>query len=155
MSQERTEEQILARAPIILQFGGQSYEVPVLTILKARQWREKLIAEAKEIAGALNGDTNGRDESFFIGLGTVFLGFPEKMADLVFAYGPELPANDILESATEEELGIAFAQIMKVAFPFSRQLSLMNSIFQVGASLSASGKSTNSPSPSGASRRIQ
>jgi hypothetical protein len=151
---DRTEEQILARAPIGLQFGGKKYEAPILTILKARKWRETLINDAKEIAGSLTSETNGRDESFFVGLGTVFLGFPEKMADLVFAYAPDSRKKK-LEQATEEELGVAFAAIMKVAFPFSRQLSLMTSIFQMGASLpSASEKSTKSPSPSGDSSQI-
>lgn len=152
---ERTEEQILARAPITLKLGGKDYDTPVLTILKARTWRANMIEQAKEIASSLGSNTNGRDDAFFVGLGTVFLGFPEKMADLVFEYAPGLPKDEILENATEEELGIAFGDIMKVAFPFGRQLSLMKTVFQMGANLSASGKSTSSPSPSGDSSRIQ
>lgn len=147
MSQERTEEQILAREPIKIQLGGTEYEAQVLTILKARKWREQLINEAKAIAGTLTGETNGRDQAFFVGLGTAFLGFPEKMADLIFLYSPELPKDEILETATEEELCVAFSAIMKVAFPFTRQLSMMSSIFQLGASLSPSERSTTSSSP--------
>lgn len=144
MSPERTEDQILARAPLELQLGGKKYEVQVLTILKARAWRTRLIEEAKAVAGALFGKTNGHDDAFFAGLGTAFIAFPEKMAELVFTYAAGiLPEEEILANATEEELAVAFSQIMKVAFPFSRQLSLMSSVLQMGATLSASPKSTN------------
>jgi hypothetical protein len=155
MTEERTEEQILSREPILVFFGGKSYEVPILTILKGRKWREQVISSGQEIAGKLTGETNGRDATFFVGLATVLLGFPEKLADLVFAYAPGLPKDEILENGTDEEIAIAFSSIMKVAFPFSRQISMMGSILQAGQSLSASAKSTSSSSQNGESSRIQ
>jgi hypothetical protein len=141
--QERSEADILARAPIKVQFGGKEYDVQVLTILKARKWREQLADVAKDIAGKLSGDTNGIDGAFFSGLAAGFLQFPEKIADLIFSYAPDLPRQEIEESATEEELALAFSQIMKVAFPFVRQLALVNTVLSTAQSLSPSAKFTN------------
>lgn len=144
MSEPRTESQMLARAPIELQLAGKRYEIPVRGINASRKWREKLIASAQEIASVLRSNTNGLDDSFFVGLGKMYLGFPEKMADLIFAYaGDELDRDQILEEGTDEELALAFTAIVNVAFPFERQVSTMTLILEMGEKLqSLSAKST-------------
>lgn len=143
MPKERTEEEILARTPLTLKLGGADYSVPVLPILKTREWRKRMIEVANEI-GAM-GVT-------LAGIGQAFIAFPEKLIDLVFAYCPDLPREKILETATEEEMVVAFSQIASVSFPFLRQLSLMKSL--VAMNLSASVKSTSSSSSSTDSARI-
>jgi hypothetical protein len=62
------------------------------------------------------------------GLAGALVEFPEKLADLVFAYGTELPKDEILEKATEEQIAAAFSAIMVVAFPFLAQLGLVTQL---------------------------
>lgn len=109
-------------------FAGKTYEVSALTLRQARAWRLLLIAAAREIARDLFRPTNGHDEVFFTGLGASFIAFPDKIRELVFAYAPQLPQEEILAAATDEEMAAAFALITKAALPFLPQLSLMAEI---------------------------
>jgi hypothetical protein len=75
--------------------------------------------------------TPGVDSKAFAnGLTGALIEFPEKIIDLVFAYAPELPKEELLGSeeapgkATEEQFAHAFSQIMGVAYPFLPQLAL-------------------------------
>jgi hypothetical protein len=106
-------------------FGGQPYTVAQLPVLKARAWREQLIGSARVLSESLFRSTNGHDEHFFAGLGTAYLGFPDKLLEMIFAYGQELPQAEITAAATDDELIAAFAAIVRVAFPYLHNLSLM------------------------------
>jgi hypothetical protein len=108
-----------------LVFGGKPYSAVQLPVLKARAWREQLIRSARELSESLFRQTNGHDEHFFAGLATVYLGFPDKLREMIFAYGEELPQEEITAAATDEDLITAFAAIMRVAFPYLHNLSLM------------------------------
>ena len=113
-------------APLEVIFGGKSYPLAPLTALQARAWRERLIASAHSVSETLFHGTNGHDEDFFSGLGTAYLAFPDKIRDMIFLYGgAQLPQEEILAAATDEELITAFALIMRAAFPYLHQLSLM------------------------------
>lgn len=143
MSQERTEEQILTRAPIKAKFGEKEYDLPILPVLKMVAWRKKLIEASNSFASM------GVD---LASVGQAFAAIPEKLVELVFDYAPGLPREEVLESATEEQFAAAFSQIVSVAFPFMRQLTLLKTLLM--ASQSVSVKSTNSTSPSTASHQI-
>jgi hypothetical protein len=106
-------------------FGGQPYAVAQLPVLKARAWREQLIGSARVLSDSLFRPTNGHDDHFFAGLGTAYLGFPDKLLEMIFAYGQDLPKAEITAAATDDELIAAFAAIVRVAFPYLHNLSLM------------------------------
>lgn len=106
-------------------FGGQPYAVAQLPVLKARAWREQLIGSARVLSESLFRPTNGHDDHFFAGLGTAYLGFPDKLLEMIFAYGHDLPKAEITAAATDDELIAAFAAIVRVAFPYLHNLSLM------------------------------
>lgn len=106
-------------------FGGQPYAVAQLPVLKARAWREQLIGSARVLSDSLFRPTNGHDDHFFAGLGTAYLGFPDKLLEMIFAYGHDLPKAEITAAATDDELIAAFAAIVRVAFPYLHNLSLM------------------------------
>jgi hypothetical protein len=106
-------------------FGGQPYAVAQLPVLKARAWREQLIGSARVLSESLFRPTNGHDDHFFAGLGTAYLGFPDKLLEMIFAYGQDLPKAEITAAATDDELIAAFAAIVRVAFPYLHNLSLM------------------------------
>ena len=105
--------------------GGKDYSVPQLPVLKARAWREQLIRSARTLSETLFRQSNGHDEQFFSGLGTAYLEFPDKLREMIFAYGETLPKEEITAAATDDELIAAFAKIMRVAFPYLYNLSLM------------------------------
>jgi hypothetical protein len=170
MSNERSEEQIFAGAPIVVQLGEKKYELAVLPIGKAILWRQKLIAATQEISKPLVRPLHApwwqrvwaflcfwrkqqtATDFFFSGLGTAFIAFPERVLDLIFAYAPDLPRKKIMDTATEEEVFVAFSAIMQVANPLRRQISLMHQVMTANPSPSAS--STSSSSQSTDSRRV-
>jgi hypothetical protein len=139
--QPRTEDDILAKTPVSLRLGAKDYAVPILTILPARAWRMKLDQSCGDIVRNFQPEVDKK--AFATGLTGALIHFPEKIAELVFAYangweGPEalgsgkkklekplLPEEEIMANATEEQLAAAFSQIMAVAYPFLPQLALV------------------------------
>jgi hypothetical protein len=51
---ERTEAEMLARSPIKAQLGDATYEIPIPTILRAREWRVLLFQEASVAVNSLS-----------------------------------------------------------------------------------------------------
>lgn len=128
MLKPRTDEDILAHR-IKLQFGQKTYEIKVLTILKAETWKEKYITSLHEVAKAMDvrvpSDAIGTEiisKAISTSLNATMLSSPKRLRELVFAYAPELPQDEILETATEEEMARAFSQIMQAALPFLAEL---------------------------------
>src|ERR1700739_4148794 len=121
----RSEDDVLARAPITVKLGERDYAIPLLTVLAQREWRRTLYAELLPILESFNFQVDGK--SMATGLTAALLQFPEKLTDLVFAYAPDLlPAKDeILQHSTEEQIAAAFSAIMAVAFPFLPQLGMV------------------------------
>lgn len=121
----RTEDDVLARAPITVKLGDKDYAIPLLAVLAQREWRKQLFSELLPILESFNFQVDGK--SMAAGLTAALLEFPEKLSDLVFRYSPDLlPAKDeILSSATEEQIAAAFSAIMAVAFPFLPQLGMV------------------------------
>lgn len=132
---ERTEEDMLSRVPLKLQFGGNVREVPIASRRDAALWREQLTAAAKKI-GSVGVSVDG--------LGNAIAAFPEMQCGLIIAYSPSVLSTEILDTATDEEIGLAFSAIVSVSFPFLRQLSLIKTIAL--ASQLPPAKSTNSSS---------
>ena len=118
---KRTDEQILAKEPLTIVLGNEKYSVPVLTILKQREWRKFLQETISPLLSVY--DAEDTKEGRVKSLSATLQKFPEKIAELVFAYCPELPQQKILEEATEEQLAVAYAQIMAIAFPFMGQIT--------------------------------
>lgn len=136
----RTEDEILARSPIKTRLGEKEYDISPLAVMPQREWRKKLFAELAPILAAFNFKVDGK--SMAEGLTAALLNFPEKLCDLVFAYAPDLPKEEILEKATEEQIAVAFSAIMAVAFPFVPQLGMVTTLLR-SANLPQSANSTN------------
>ena len=124
----RTEDEILSRAPIKTKFGAAEYEIALLAVTPQREWRKKLFAELQPILAAF--DPQGTGQNLLAGLIASLTQFPDKLAELVFAYAPDLPQDKILAEATEEQLILAFDKIKVIAFPFTPQLAEMRSLFK-------------------------
>jgi len=81
----RSESDQTCMAPIVVKLGSKEYTIPCLTIIAQRAWRVKLNAEMAEIVASFQ-PTELDANVFGKGLASALIGFPEKMADLMFAY---------------------------------------------------------------------
>jgi hypothetical protein len=115
----RTDAEIRARTPLSVRFGDQDYQIQLLRVHAQREWRKRLVTELGVILGnfSLSADQVGANV-FHGGLISALVQCPEKLADLLFEYAPDLPKDQILESATEEQVIFAFSAVMEVALPF-------------------------------------
>ena len=125
----RTEDEILSRAPLKVRLGDRDYEVPLLAVMAQREWRKNLFAELAPIISTF--ESKLAAGSMSQGLTAALLQFPEKIAELFFAYAKALSEEDqkkILAEATEEQLIAAFEAVKAVAFPFSPTLEQMRQL---------------------------
>src|SRR5678816_4953706 len=98
---ERTEADMLAMTPLVATFGEAEYFIPILTVIPSREWRLKL---NEGLAGIANSFANAFEPGSAVeasseiskNLTLQLVEFPEKVADLVFAYAKDLPRDEIL-----------------------------------------------------------
>ena len=140
--EKRSESDILAKAPIKVKLGDKEYKIPLLTVLPAREWRIRLNTELAGLTGSFT-DVEAADATAVAkGMTFALIQFPEKLAELVFAYsGDTLPKDEILAAATEEQLASAFSAVMQVAYPFLPQLATVTQVMR--ANSPALARSTN------------
>jgi len=117
----RTEEQKLARAPVVVVLGGKETEIRILSLSESREWKQKV---AKLLnAGFSDIKTDSSDPDKF---GRAIMAFmiesPETLIDLFFSYAKDLNREEIEKVATEEEIGIAWDKVREVAFPLAQSL---------------------------------
>lgn len=142
----RTESDVLAKAPLSVTLGEKKYAIKILTILPARAWRLKLDESVRSIVENFQPRPTADAKEMATGLTGALIQFPEKICDLLFAYAPNLPKEEILGtedkpgSATEEQIAAAFAQVMGVAYPFLAPLALVTQATR--ANLAARASST-------------
>ena len=117
---QRSESDILSKAPIKLRLGAAEYEVQILTIGPARKWRNQLLASMADIAKTFK--EAPQSENVAPAMTSALLSFPEKLAELVFAYAPNIPQDKVMSEATDEQLCFAYGKIVSVAYPFLQHL---------------------------------
>ena len=113
---KRTEEEKVLRAPIMVILGGDEYDIPLLVIKEAREWRKKfakLIVKLPSYVKVTTDDASG----FEVAAEAMLVTMPDEMADLFFSYAKGLDREAIESKATEEELAKAISQVMDIAFP--------------------------------------
>ncbi len=129
-AKDRTEDDILSQAPITLMLGTKEYPVKPLPIKKSKEWRGKVAEVLNQMStGALSSGVLN-PQTFMQGIMVAFFKFPDQVLELVIAYSPELlecQREVILDSATDEEIVVAFSRIMSVAYPFFNLLGQMKS----------------------------
>ena len=137
----RSESEIVLKK-LTLHFGEKDYEVPVLRMAAAAQWRKTFF----EMTAEVNNDLPQRFEehspelgkALAQGLFTALLRFPDKIPDLVFSYAPSLPREEILATAYDQEFAFAFKAIWRVAFePFLASLGMVMEMQRANSSPSA------------------
>ncbi|HWR36370.1 MAG TPA: hypothetical protein VN622_10925 [Clostridia bacterium] len=134
MANERTEAQILAHAPLTLRLGDTDYEVKVLGFTKAEEWRAEAVKAVSSIVSVYKSDC-GSNDIFTQGLAFFFLQFPGKMLDLVLSYATDIPSDTVKKEATDEQIALAFGQIMSIAFPFTKELGMISRVMGIASTL--------------------
>jgi hypothetical protein len=119
---QRTDDDIILRAPIKIKLGDTAYPIQVLRLGKAREWRQKLLGEMAQVLASF-GEAPTPD-NMAPALTAAMLSFPDRLLDLVLAYAPELDKTKLEDEATDEQLAVAYGKITAVAFPFVAQLEM-------------------------------
>jgi hypothetical protein len=142
MRNERTEAQILAKEPLTLKFGTADYQVKILGFKKAEAWRKHAVDTVKSIVAVHRTECDSND-AFTHGLAFFFLQFPQKMLDLILFYaGDEIPRQAVEDEATDEQISVAFGQIIAIAFPFTKELGMISHVMGIATSFPQSAKSS-------------
>lgn len=118
--------------------GERVYEVRQLPVGLAKAWRVKFAQPIEQMVGALEfagealraplgsgaelGDVVGKFGSVLLSrVGKVALGSMDLLLEMIFAYAPEIRADEayVLESAYDDQVASAFVEVLKLAYPFS------------------------------------
>lgn len=118
---ERTEEQKLVMAPVIVVFGGKEYSLRPLVIKESRVWRQKVISVLGQLP-QLTQVTSEDKEKFDSALETLLVTMPDTVVDLFFSYAKDLDREEIEEVATDSEMAVAWAKVVDLAFPLLQGL---------------------------------
>jgi hypothetical protein len=123
--QKRSESDMLDMRPIKVKLGTKEYEIPTLNNRKSAAWREKLYAALGPLVSSFDFgsvDLNARRDQvsamMAAKLSQELIAFPERLAELLFEFAPDLPREEILDNATDEQIGIAFSACAEVGYPF-------------------------------------
>lgn len=119
---------------VIVRLGGQSYTVKALPIRQSKAWRKQLEGPFRELSTALESAgsvelTSGGDIARLVrSFSGTLIGSIDLLLDLLFAYSPALAADRerIEAEAFDEEALAAFAEVLKLAYPFGQLLALVN-----------------------------
>ena len=138
---KRTESDDHLMAPLKLRLGTKDYLVPLLANAHAREWRIKLDESLGTIVRNFE-PTATISNVMSSGLTGALIQFPDKLAELVFAFAngwadpgspglakpkletPVLPESEIMAAASPKQLAQAFRSMMEEAYPFLPQLAM-------------------------------
>jgi len=119
---DRTEEDKILRAGIVVILGGKEYEIKPLVIRDAREWRKKLAGMMSKLPQYIQVTTDDV-EGFMSAINIMMVGMPDEIADLFFAYAKDLNREEIESNATEVELSKAFEAVLDIALPLLGSLA--------------------------------
>lgn len=146
---------------ITLELGGRTYQVAALPIGRSKVWREALAIPfsdlAKVLTSAADLEINSIKDiaSVVQDMSGVLLGSVDMMLDLLFSYAPILKADRewIEENAYDEEALRAFAEVLKLAFPFGVLLGVVTGRMETKTSLNSLLPNGASPLPASGPKR--
>ena len=115
---ERTEEQKVTRAPIVVILGGKEHEIAPLVIRDARIWRAKVIKLIAPVPQLVSTKIDTPDD-FSKHLTEMLVAIPDQVIDVFFEYAKDLNREEIEGIATDDEMAAAFLEVVKVAFPLA------------------------------------
>lgn len=119
---------------VTVELGGQEYEIQALPIRQSQAWRGRLEGPFSELSAALEGAgsielSSGADIARLVRtLSGTLIGSMDMLLDLLFDYSPKLAADRerIETEAYDDEALQAFAEVLKLAYPFGTIWGLVN-----------------------------
>lgn len=141
-----------------LNLGGQSYTIEELPARRNAAWRKQLEAKLAPLLGIIEQAGAGLElrtnEDLVKVVGQVsqlLVTAPDLVIELLFAYAPDLTANQeaILDTAYDSELIAAFTAVLGMAYPFGSLAKLATSLASGSTPKLPTPISMNSPSPNG------
>lgn len=121
---ERTEEEKVSQAGIVVKLGGGEYSIPPLVIRDARKWRQKVLEVLLHLPNMET--TSDEPEAFDKAMKLLLVTMQDTVIDLFFEYAKDLDRDEIEGKAFEEDVADAFERIVEVAFPLAQSLSKVN-----------------------------
>ena len=107
MVQERTEEDKLTQAPLIVTLGGKKYEIAPLVIKYSREWRKTSLP----LITYLIMYSRKSEDDMEDGIAELFTTKTDEIIESFFEYGKDLPRDEIEEIATDGEIIAAFLEV--------------------------------------------
>ena len=140
----RPDEEVAGRY-ISATLGGQAKRLPVLTIVRNREWKQHYDAMVAEVGA-------GAESDEFEEVVRVLSGSIDKMVDLILAYDETsaLGGREWIEAnATDKEVYDLFGTLKDAAYPFGIDLMarLLGEVRLNMARLAAGSRSTSSSPP--------
>ncbi len=114
---DRTEEEKLVQAPLVVILGGKEYEIRPLVIRDSREWRKK-VGPWQAALSRYAGIKSDEPEAFETALTELLVDRIDQTVNFFFDYARDLPREEIESVATEGEIVVAFNEVIKFAFPF-------------------------------------
>ena len=121
---ERTEEQKVTQAPIMVILGGKEYEIVPLVIRDARIWRAKVIKLIAPVPQLVSTKIDTTDD-FSKHLTEMLVSIPDQVIEVFFQYAKDLDREEIEGIATDTEMAQAFLEVVKVAFPLAESAPMV------------------------------
>lgn len=120
---------------VTVKLGEKSYSLKPLALRKAKAWREKLKGPFGNLSKALLGAgdiklTNSSDLSVLINtVADTVIDAPDMMFDMLCDYDEDIKRDReiLLDTTNDFEVQAAFVEVVKLAFPFGKILSLIRS----------------------------
>lgn len=123
MSDRTTEDKMLA-SPITATLAGKEYEIKPLPRRAAREWRKKDEEYQRSVVSIAETPRDKFDQEALDGLMELQYGDPDKIAELVIAYSPEIPRDVIWDEATDAEVLGAYMSCRMLANPYRAFVNL-------------------------------
>lgn len=119
----RTDSEKLGKLPIIVCLGGKEYNIHPKPLRQSRLWKEKAKDCIEDFEHLFRVDyTNTQDA--ISALRAFLFDTLDELIDLVFEWEPDLPKDEILDTATEDEMLNAVFAVMELAFPLAQRFGI-------------------------------
>jgi hypothetical protein len=128
---QRTDEEKIKMAPVVVTFGTTDYKIKPKSFNATEPWLAQLVETTCDITG-LPSSTDTTDTAAFLksfrqGLLQRLVQAPRKLAELILLWDPSLPV-DLLDSASSEQIQVAFASIIDLACPLQADLGRLTEL---------------------------
>ena len=105
--EERSEEDKLTQAPLIVTLGGKPFEVAPLVIKYSREWRKKSLP----LIAFLVGYSRKSEDEMLDAITELFTTKTDEILDSFFEYARDLKREEIELIATDGEIITAFMEV--------------------------------------------